>query len=353
MTHIYCLAFQGSFSYSLFSSTSLKTSLKTLTLFIVCVISSSIELQSLFEQPVATEPISRQWQSHTTFHESIDAPKTSRLEIRTDKEAERLLLVPFCKTIKAIAPAYQSSKTLLVHPLFRSKNARIDQRTTIEKDHASPRHPSHYHRTIKMKVYSSSTTFNYTWNEVTTALWRKYCPWNDQSTHVVAVDTLSRNVDPETGILRTERLITCRQSPPAWLNGLIKSLSNSQDPGISYNYEASYVDAKGKTVTMVSQNLTWSNLLSCQEEVVYRPAEPSKTDGGERTVFEQSARITALCGGWQRIRNGIEDSCLSRFGENAEKGRDGFERVLAMSRKIWDEERERREKEEMDLTTRL
>jgi len=52
-----------------------------------------------------------------------------------------------------------------------------------------------------MKVFSSSCTFDYSWEEVSTANWRKYCPWNDKSTHVIAVDTLSRSVDPSTGIV--------------------------------------------------------------------------------------------------------------------------------------------------------
>lgn len=52
-----------------------------------------------------------------------------------------------------------------------------------------------------MKVFSSNCTFDYSWNEVSTANWRKYCPWNDKSTHVVGVDTLSRSVDSGTGIV--------------------------------------------------------------------------------------------------------------------------------------------------------
>jgi hypothetical protein len=52
-----------------------------------------------------------------------------------------------------------------------------------------------------MKVFSSNCTFDYSWAEVSTANWRKYCPWNDKSPHVVAVDTLSRSVDPSTGIV--------------------------------------------------------------------------------------------------------------------------------------------------------
>lgn len=52
-----------------------------------------------------------------------------------------------------------------------------------------------------MRVYSFDCTFDYSWEEVSTANWRKYCPWNKSSNHVVAVDTLSRFVDPSTGIV--------------------------------------------------------------------------------------------------------------------------------------------------------
>lgn len=53
----------------------------------------------------------------------------------------------------------------------------------------------------KMKVFESSCTFDYPWANVSVANWRKYCAWNTQSTHVVAVDTLSRSVDPSTGVV--------------------------------------------------------------------------------------------------------------------------------------------------------
>ena len=181
-----------------------------------------------------------------------------------------------------------------------------------------------------MKVFSNNVTYSYSWDEVSTANWRKYGPWNNKSEHVIAVDTLSRSVDESTGILRTERLITCRQTAPEWLKTV---LGSSLD--VSHVYEASYVDPASKTVTMVSQNLTWSNLVRVQEEVVYRPL------GDHQTQFEQSARITALCGGWQRIKNSIEDTLVVRFKENAVKGREGFERVLEMSRKVFAEERAR------------
>ncbi|ROV99563.1 hypothetical protein VPNG_07716 [Cytospora leucostoma] len=180
-----------------------------------------------------------------------------------------------------------------------------------------------------MKVFSSSHTFDYSWEEVSTANWRKYCPWNDKSTHVVAVDTLARSVDPSTGILRTERLITCKQSAPEW----VKSLIGAGD--VSQVFETSYVDPSRKTVTMVSHNVTWSNVISCQETVIYKPLNDRQTQ------FAQEAQITALCGGWQRIKNQIEDISVSRFRENAVKGKEGFEAVLAMSRRVFAEEREK------------
>lgn len=53
-----------------------------------------------------------------------------------------------------------------------------------------------------MKVFSSTSHFDYDWEHVSTANWQKYSPWNEKSTHVIAVDTLSRHVDASTGIVR-------------------------------------------------------------------------------------------------------------------------------------------------------
>jgi len=186
-----------------------------------------------------------------------------------------------------------------------------------------------------MRIFSSEHEFAYSWDEVSTCNWRKYCPWNDKSTHVIAVDTLSRILDPQTNILRTERLITCRQSAPSWL----KSFLGSGDE--SMVYEVSYVDPAAKKVTMCSQNMTWSELISVQEKVVYTP---SLSDKG-KTNFEQSAKIIALCGGWQKIKNTIEEFSVERFRQNAARGREGFERVLKISREVFAEQREQAQRE--------
>jgi hypothetical protein len=180
-----------------------------------------------------------------------------------------------------------------------------------------------------MKVFSNECTFDYSWEEVSTANWRKYCPWNDKSTHVIAVDIVSRQVDPATGILRTERLITCKQTAPKWLAALMGGTETS------HVLETSYVDPESKKVTMVSSNITWSNILSVQETVVYQPLS------GTQTQFVQDAKITALCGGWQKLKNAVEEATVTRFSENARKGKEGFEAVLEMSRRVFSEEKEK------------
>ncbi|KAF2100374.1 MSF1-domain-containing protein [Rhizodiscina lignyota] len=181
-----------------------------------------------------------------------------------------------------------------------------------------------------MKVFSASDEFDYSWEEVSTANWRKYCPWNEKTPHVLAVDTLSRNIDPETGILRTERLITCQQTAPKWLAPFVGD-------GSSHVYEVSYCDPKSKKVTMCSQNMTWSDLISVQETVVYKPLAASPNG---KTQFHQTARITALCGGWDRIKAKVEQATVDRFAQNAARGKEGFEMVLEMSRRAFAQERE-------------
>jgi hypothetical protein len=131
--------------------------------------------------------------------------------------------------------------------------------------------------------------------------------------------------------LRTERLITCHQSVPRWVVSLFGG------DNMSYVYEVSYVDPVTKKVTMCSTNLTWSNVLNVRETVVYRPL-PSMPN--TKTLFQQEALITALCSGWQKLKNKVEEVSVERFSQNAKRGREGFEAVLEMSRRVFREERE-------------
>lgn len=111
-------------------------------------------------------------------------------------------------------------------------------------------------------------------------------------------------------------------------------------------YETSYVDLKAKKVTMCSMNMTWSDLLSVRETVVYKPS-PGAPD--HKTQFYQKAQITAFCGGWEKVKNKIEQFTVDRFQQNAARGKEGFEMVLEMSRKVFAQEREMRLMQEAKL----
>jgi hypothetical protein len=111
----------------------------------------------------------------------------------------------------------------------------------------------------------------------------------------------------------------------------------------SHVFEISYVDPASKQVTMTSSNMTFSNILSVQETVVYKPLSPT------RTQFVQDAKITALCGGWQRIKNAVEEASVTAFSENAKKGKKGFESVLEMSRRVFSEEKQKQQTQEKML----
>jgi len=109
---------------------------------------------------------------------------------------------------------------------------------------------------------------------------------------------------------------------------------------VSHVFETSYVDPTAKQVTMTSSNMTFSNILNVQETVVYKPLSST------RTQFVQDAKITALCGGWQKIKNAVEDASVTAFSENARKGKEGFESVLEMSRKVFREEKQKAQTQE-------
>jgi hypothetical protein len=82
---------------------------------------------------------------------------------------------------------------------------------------------------------------------------------------------------------------------------------------------------------MRSVNLTGSNILSVQETVVYTPHPDHPTT---KTLFTQDAQITAY-GAFSRLCNTIEEWSVERFGQNAQRGRMGFEAVLEMSQKVF------------------
>jgi len=165
-----------------------------------------------------------------------------------------------------------------------------------------------------MKTFSTDYTFSYDWSQVTLAHWQKYP--NPISTHVVHVDVLRRDVDPATGVLMTERLITCQQNVPS----LIRKLFGGDD--LTYALEISQTDPKGRSMVLRSVNLTWSEYLRVEETCTY-VSDPISS----MTQFYQEARIEAE-GVMSRLKGYVEEMSVKKFGENAGKGKVGFEWVL-------------------------
>lgn len=81
--------------------------------------------------------------------------------------------------------------------------------------------------------------------------------------------------------------------------------------------------------------MTWADILSVRETVEYNPI-PGQDN---KTEFKQTAKVVAMCGGWQKIKNKIETFTVERFGENAARGREGFEMVLKRAKEVFQEER--------------
>lgn len=81
--------------------------------------------------------------------------------------------------------------------------------------------------------------------------------------------------------------------------------------------------------------------------MVYKPDTTASASGHERTQLNQYAEITALCGGFKKIKSKIEEASIERFEQNAKRGREGFEAVLEMSRRVFGEEKEKQRKAEL------
>ncbi|GFZ48841.1 hypothetical protein JCM24511_06590 [Saitozyma sp. JCM 24511] len=155
--------------------------------------------------------------------------------------------------------------------------------------------------------YSPAHTLNY--------LHRKYP--NPFATHVVSVDTIDRRVDPESGHMRSERVIGVKQGAPRWITKLF------QLPPVAYVREIIFVDPEEPSATAMSVNLNLAQYVSCLELITYTPY-PRHSANPKQTLFHQHALLlsafpTAM------IARRIEKASLDRFGSNAGVGKQGFE----------------------------
>ncbi|KAJ3188518.1 hypothetical protein HK101_009117 [Irineochytrium annulatum] len=209
------------------------------------------------------------------------------------------------------------------------------------------------------KLFEHSFRFNHSWDTTTVANWRKYP--NDLSTHVLSVDILSRSVDPQTGILRTERLLCCKQNAPAILRRVGLPI-----PEVAYFREISELDPHERSYTATSVNLSLRNIMTVEETVIIRDCKGATSEDGtvgadslaatattsasapsslsswftrapslttqpstpasEFTEFIQQAKFRAC--GFATLARLIEDAAVTRFQANALVGRRALEMVI-------------------------
>jgi hypothetical protein len=185
--------------------------------------------------------------------------------------------------------------------------------------------------------YHSRSTDNmrsHPWSHVVIGMWHKYP--NSHCSHVVSVDVIDRSVDPETGIIRTERILGCKQKAPAWVLKVrppfryfpsafpaqipyAKLFGGSED---AFVREVSFVDPAAQDVTVTSINMSLSQFATCNEFIRYSPA------GQSRTQFVQTAEIESRMTSWRILADKVEDWLVQRFEQNAQLGKMGFNEVL-------------------------
>lgn len=161
-----------------------------------------------------------------------------------------------------------------------------------------------------MRFFEQTTTFNYTWEQVAQAFWKRYP--NPQSKHVLTEDTVQREVR-SGGQLFSKRLLTKTNSIPKWAERFV----TANNVNI---VEESIVDPKNKVLVTYTRNLGYAKVMSVIEKVVY------KEDGNGKTIAFRSAWIESQIRGFSRA---ICAFGYERFKKNCHKMVGGFNYVLS------------------------
>jgi len=171
-----------------------------------------------------------------------------------------------------------------------------------------------------MHFFSQAFDYDHPWSHVVIGMWRKYP--NPKCSHVVSIDVLDRSIDPKTGIIRTERVLGCKQKAPGWI---VKLFGGSED---AFVREITFVDPATQNATITSVNLSLSQFATCFERIQYTPLS------GTSTQFTQTAEIQARMTLWRTASDRLEWWLVQRFEQNAHLGKLGFTDVL---RTLWEE----------------
>lgn len=170
-----------------------------------------------------------------------------------------------------------------------------------------------------MHYFSQLFNYDHPWSHVVIGMWHKYP--HPHCSHVVTIDTVDRSVDSRTGIIRTERILGCKQKAPIWI---VKLFGGSED---AFVREISFINPATQDATITSVNLSLSQFATCYENIRYTPAP------GGRTSFIQTAEIQTRMTIWRSAADKLENFLVQRFEQNAQLGKLAFTDVL---RRMWE-----------------
>ncbi|XP_032427054.1 PRELI domain containing protein 3B isoform X1 [Xiphophorus hellerii] len=171
-----------------------------------------------------------------------------------------------------------------------------------------------------MKIWASEHIFNHPWETVTKAAMQKYP--NPMNPSVFGVDVLDRNVDSD-GRLHSTRLLSTEWGLPAIAKSIIGVTRTC-----TYVQEHSVVDPKQKTFELQSTNISFTNLVSVDEKLTYKPHPEDPGNGllcAFRTVLTQEALISVK---GVSLSSYLEGLMANTISVNANKGREAMEWVI-------------------------
>ncbi|XP_027003202.1 PRELI domain containing protein 3B isoform X2 [Tachysurus fulvidraco] len=138
---------------------------------------------------------------------------------------------------------------------------------------------------------------------------------NPMNPSVFGVDVLDRKVDKQ-GRLHSKRLLSTEWGLPSIVNSII---GNAR--ACTYVQEHSLVDPKEKTLELKSSNITFTNMVSVDERLVYKP----HPDDPSKTVLTQEAIISVK---GVSLSSYLEGLMANTISTNAGKGREAMEWVI-------------------------
>uniref|UniRef100_H3D381 PRELI domain containing 3B n=2 Tax=Tetraodon nigroviridis TaxID=99883 RepID=H3D381_TETNG len=164
-----------------------------------------------------------------------------------------------------------------------------------------------------MKIWASEHIFNHPWETVIKAAMQKYP--NPMNPSVFGVDVLDRSVDTQ-GRLHSTRLLSTEWGLPS----MAKSIAGVTKT-CTYVQEHSVVDPKEKTFELKSTNISFTNMVSVDEKLTYKPHPQIP----EKTVLTQEALISVK---GVSLSSYLEGLMAKTISVNASKGREAMEWVI-------------------------